>query len=93
VNHRADRLADGRERPWTDPRPRCPEHGVTLARSGLCASHAGDHRAGDHEGAPSPLCPVCTVARTARTEVAAHTAAWSPTACLDTVPPDLKEIP
>jgi len=83
---RAEALEDGRERPWTDPRPRCPDHGLTLARTGLCAACAGDHRAGDHEDVPSPLCPVCTFQTAARTEVAAHVARWSPTDCLDTIP-------
>jgi hypothetical protein len=89
MNHRSDRLADGSERPWTDPLPRCPEHDVTLAQTGVCASCAGDHRAGDHRDRSTPLCPVCasrTAARTAVDATAPTSAAWTPTDCLTTIP-------
>jgi hypothetical protein len=93
MSHRSDRLVAGSERPWTDPQPRCPEHGVTLTQTGLCGSHAGDHHAGDHDRRVSPLCPACAARTATRAAHAADAAAaatadaaWTPTDCLTTIP-------
>lgn len=76
---RADALADGRERPYIDPRPRCPEHDVALAPDGTCTSCAGDHRAGEHRasenGRPSAWCPLCRQPATPTT--------WTPSTVLE----------